>query len=810
MVGTEQLRNDLAKVAPELSSTLFSKAEQWTASILQSLDRKKAAHGFPKTFNDPIWGVITLYPWETLLLDSPLLQRLRGVRQLGMAHHVYPGASHDRLEHSRGVVEASERMLRALKRNAEFRRQFGIDRDENIPEPSRLDEVSMRLAALLHDVGHSSFSHATESLLKARLLDEFSNAEEMLRKHFEGVTSIASSEVIAVFLILSEPMQKIFEHPRFEAIDTPSQLPVSIAARILGSRSYLNAGYLSGIISGPLDADKLDYMARDSHHAGLPLGLDLKRLISKLEVVTVTSENAPNPELRERAEKAKRRRFYELGISLSGLGAYEQMIIGRVILYDRIYYHHKVRSAEAMVRRLIMLAEEERSEPFTLSEMFYDLPDDTTLGILGGKLKIYGLKCGAERSATLADAIQNRQIYYRAFAFAPRFITGLSGLAEEERRNTIALIWGPVLSELSTIEGCKKVAQEIYEVAKQIQEKVSDLAIDDELYPEHILVDLPVNRVVVRGCDILTRTEDGQVAPPNLFFDPVRWSQAYEHQKQCGFVFTQRQFVRLVSAASRIVFFDKYQLAMDRSADRASKTAGKVKNQWFAEAAKHGICTNDCAEAFSAEVARLIPIRKLDLENAFPKLWQTTDPQLISRLTDDFNDAIPVGLPPKFHKALFEGISHLASFLGTMEKGGDLVNINTLDEKTEFQTKVRDHLRARDADVQEGAELGGGKTDLVLSQCLVIENKVIDKTTDPFGKGEKFAWQARRYSIPICSKVAIVVVAYRPKDEFAILPLSKRFRINIVGHPENEFAELRCVIPWGYSVPSGAKPVKPE
>lgn len=162
MADAGELRKELGSVAHTLTSELHRKAVEWTQPVLEFLDRKKAGHGFPKTFNDPIWGVITLYPWETVILDSPLLQRLRGVRQLGMAHHVYPGAGHDRLEHSRGVVEAAERMLRALNRNAEFRREFGKDRDEAIPNATKLDQVSTRLGALLHDIGHGSFSHATE------------------------------------------------------------------------------------------------------------------------------------------------------------------------------------------------------------------------------------------------------------------------------------------------------------------------------------------------------------------------------------------------------------------------------------------------------------------------------------------------------------------------------------------------------------------------------------------------------------------------------------------------------------------------
>ena len=109
--------------------------------------------GFPKVFNDPVWATIELLPWEVILLDSPLVQRLRGVRQLGLAHLVYPGAGYDRLEHARGVVEAADRMLQGLARNAKHRKSHGARPDTAIPEVSDDDYYVVRLAALLHDLG---------------------------------------------------------------------------------------------------------------------------------------------------------------------------------------------------------------------------------------------------------------------------------------------------------------------------------------------------------------------------------------------------------------------------------------------------------------------------------------------------------------------------------------------------------------------------------------------------------------------------------------------------------------------------------
>jgi len=108
MFDPDGLRGDIRGAAPNLWNAVAQLATGLTGYILPDLERRDRRDSFPKTLNDPIWGTIELLPHEVLILDTALLQRLRGIRQLGMAHHVYPGASHSRLEHSLGVLEAAD------------------------------------------------------------------------------------------------------------------------------------------------------------------------------------------------------------------------------------------------------------------------------------------------------------------------------------------------------------------------------------------------------------------------------------------------------------------------------------------------------------------------------------------------------------------------------------------------------------------------------------------------------------------------------------------------------------------------------
>ena len=772
--------------------------------MIERLSSGRSHAAYPKTFNDPVWGVVELMPWETVLLDSPLLQRLRGVRQLGMAHLVYPGAGHDRLEHAKGVVEAAERMIRALERNAAHRRRFGSDRDENVPLVSAEDRNATRLAALLHDIGHGPFSHATEKLIEERCKPEFKKADHVFRRFFEGVTSIAPGETIASLIVLSDAMDRVLTHSQLAADTGSDRLPVAVAARILGSRSCLKAGYLSGIISGPVDADKLDYVARDCHHSGLPLGIDLTRLISKLEVVVVTPENAPNQELRDRAERSPDRRFYDIGISQTGLGSYEQLIIARVLLYDRLYYHHKVRAAESMIQSLIRVAEIERKSQYSIRDLFAGVADDVLVGIIGGALRSEVLESGGKRSRVICEAIQERCIHYRAYAFAARFIAGIEDLPEKDQQHTRALMWRELIRELTTGSGCRDMALKIHSKAEELSRVIPDLENHGAgLADDEILVDLPINRVVVRGGDILTRTDRGHIGTPNLFFDPERWSEAYEHQKQCGFVFTPREKVPLVALASRIVFYEDFGVIMDEQADRAAKITDVVRDEWVQAARDNRLCSSECAEALRVNRSRLLTFRREDFE--LPRDWTTEEPDAGERLARQINESLPKGLPASFHEAVCAAIKDIASFIDMIEKNGAWVSVEHLSE-AELQSKLREHLNSRGSSVTEGAKVGGGETDLVLHDRIVVENKVSrGEVRDPFEVGPHYEWQARRYSMALCSRVQFVVVAYRPADEAARPPLPGRIRAASMPEAKEDRCQIRVVVPFGGDVPSSAK-----
>jgi hypothetical protein len=695
-------------------------------------------------------------------------------------------------------------MMQSLERNAEHRRKYGVRPDPDLPPVEEDDRFSIRLAALLHDVGHSTFSHATEPLIEERGGGELSEISELLLREFEVAHRVKPSEAVAVLILLSEPLKRVFGHARFRVpFSSKDQLPQTVCARILGSRRYLRAPYLSGIISGPIDADKLDYMARDSYFTGLPIGLDVDRLISKLEIITITPDNVNDPDLRERAEATANKRLYQLGVSLSGLTAYEQMIVGRVLLYDRVYYHHKVRCGEAMARRLFEVAEEERGRPFSVSELLSSVPDDAMIYLLGGEMKAGEIQGGGDRSAKLGRAIGVRHFYHRAYAFAERFIAGLDGLDEEEEATTRSALW------MDLYEGVqdRALARDIFELAKKLMETIPELdRFGAHLGPEHVLVDVADEMATLPGPKLLVRTESGVLTNANLFFNPEKWSNAYRNQKQCGYVFAPREVTEAVSLASQIIFEQRFGVVMRSEAQHLCKIDHLLApnfKRWMDLALEAGLCSPECFNGLTQPTARFLRIREHQIR--VPPEWNVEDPGLTKRLEQEFFNSLPGGLIASTRDAVVGALESLCYVLDVLEKQGTFVSEDRPDEKRRLQAEVLKVLRARGVQADEGTEISGGEADVILPGKLVLENKVAGQTEDPRAIRPDAAWQARRYAIALNRRVSFVLVAYKPADDAAILPLPSRVSVHPLPGSKEICAVVRLLVPWGHRTPSKAR-----
>lgn len=223
---------------------------------------------------DPLHGTVQLTDLEEKLLDTPQMQRLRGIRQLAMAYLVYPGANHTRFEHSIGTLFLADKICREL----------GISESKT---------AAVRAAALLHDVGHTAFSHEAEAVLRTHL-----GTHEQI-----GGEMIAKGEIAD---ILSESFS-----------------PKEIAA--------LSHSPLGEIITSDIGADRMDYLLRDSHYTGVAYGMiDSDRVCS-----TVGLDKKG------------------LFITERGLSSAESLLVARFTMFSTVYLHKTVRIASRMLQEAL-------------------------------------------------------------------------------------------------------------------------------------------------------------------------------------------------------------------------------------------------------------------------------------------------------------------------------------------------------------------------------------------------------------------------------------------------------------------------
>jgi HD superfamily phosphohydrolase len=240
---------------------------------------------------DPVWNNIRVDELTLNLVDTEVFQRLRYVRQLGWTYLVYPGATHSRFEHALGTHHLSRRTL-ALLCEA-----------EDAASISEQEQAIVRSAALLHDVGHYPFSHALE---------------EIGALHHEDVARPLITEGAVAALLTSR---------------LGSDAPVRVFDLIRGRSDSA----LQGLISGSLDLDKVEYLKRDAFMCGVPYGeIDVDRLTNSLVLVD-------DPDTGRRT----------VGVQEKALSALESLLFAKYQMYRNVYWHHAVRSATAMYKRLV-------------------------------------------------------------------------------------------------------------------------------------------------------------------------------------------------------------------------------------------------------------------------------------------------------------------------------------------------------------------------------------------------------------------------------------------------------------------------
>ena len=241
---------------------------------------------------DPIYGYIRLTEVERNVIDTVAVQRLRRIRQLAGAEFVYPAANHTRFEHVLGTMYLA-----------------GVVTDSLPVHLSSQEKQRVRLAALLHDVGHAPFSHLFEPLL----------LKYMGRNH----------EDVSRWIIANSTLTDVIKRQGFDA--------EALSGLAIGKPEKSERSFLGQIISSSFDVDKMDFVVRDSYHTGAGYGsVDVFRLIYTMDILDGN-----------------------LAVDVTALPSLESLILARLESFKAIYFHRACRAVQMMLLKALEAAKDD-------------------------------------------------------------------------------------------------------------------------------------------------------------------------------------------------------------------------------------------------------------------------------------------------------------------------------------------------------------------------------------------------------------------------------------------------------------------
>ena len=359
---------------------------------------------------DPIHDFIRLNKTEQQIIDTPVFQRLRRIKQLSGAHLTYPGAQHTRFEHSLGVMHIASMAGTSLQSK-------GITTKDDI--------VNLRLAGLLHDIGHGPFSHLFEEVLQRKKKD--------------------SHEQIGKQIILKTEIGDIISK---NGLDKKLIQNLAMGG---GKLQYMNE-----IVSGALSADMMDYLLRDGYFTGAEHAkIDHNRITYSLDVY-----------------KKK------LALDRSALVNFETMMISRFQMFKAVYFHKTVRAGEVMLLEAMTLADDELGLTSLTLNDYVKQTDESIMALL---LSVPENTSELKAAKKIVRDYQDRKLF--KCVFENTLSSNLSTKLIQELRNRIAkkskVDTSEVFLDTSTTHSIpltpsKKESKSIILVTKDLKKTVSE------------------------------------------------------------------------------------------------------------------------------------------------------------------------------------------------------------------------------------------------------------------------------------------------------------------------------------------------
>lgn len=489
--------------------------------VAEFVSKKEYQRKFPKEqkiIHDPLWGTIKLDPWEVALLDLPLFQRLRQIHQTSLVSYVFPGCSHTRFEHTLGVIQQAQRLIDAINR------QYSPDKAHYGPSVIR----NIRLAALFHDCGHSCFSHISEEL--------FASCPDMVALFEDGTFPLSHPhEAFSALILQSKPVRDyLHEIEKHYGIDFNVE---HAALWIIGrpADGTPKKHFETQVINGPFDADKLDYIFRDAHYSGIPIGLDLDRLWASCKV--------------DEKEDGSR----VLTLHQASVAPLEQILFSKINLFAIVYQHPKVRAAEKMFQAVIEEAKDNSGKYFfTASGRKLDLNRASDFLWLTDEVFF------AEALSRSKDDPMHKRIHdIRYRRFLVRALTVSYDTIDAKCHGEFLQLRKLNQRGVDTYNAKRDLAKEIIEAA----------GLTGKVDRGDVWVDMPTDPSFGEADRTFVRTSAGSLRKVSDLFPIHYWSELYKNYKWRGHVFCPQEYQQKIhEAAIEVLKQEKYGIRFNKFA----------------------------------------------------------------------------------------------------------------------------------------------------------------------------------------------------------------------------------------------------
>jgi HD superfamily phosphohydrolase len=426
-------------------------------------------------------------------------------------------------------------------------------------------------------------SHVSENALK-----HFEDVEDMRLDFAEAqdIEEASLSEIAAYFIIGSPAFRRLITliEELLRVRDLPPESVDLMQAAVLGKQVSDDVPLLHELISGPFDADKLDYMTRDAQMTGVPVVTDIPRLVQKVRAM-----HLPVTELPAEVQRVVRRdnaAYWLTGVALSGGRTLDELLIGRTFLFDKLYRHQKVRAAEAMVASLFrevagLHAEGAAMFPYSMDDAAILELDQRRLTTQAGRKLTARERTSVGVAVDVAQRLKRRELFVRAYAFAQN------------------MPLDPYRGDRTHTQGLRDLARECNDPVQR--EQLVD-AICDEL--KRILKTLDLEE--------LLGALPGKAVKPYLWLDPPQppkggtiisqayllggarhwlrfgeetaeapgWTNAYLLTRDVGYVFTVLELAPFAFLAAERVFRERFKVRTPRTMYGYAKQDETVIDHW--------------------------------------------------------------------------------------------------------------------------------------------------------------------------------------------------------------------------------------